>query len=376
MAYGTQTLNKRANEIFIVVRELLTYGRSLNSAEDFIADSNNTLPIKYGQFISHKEKQFTSALLAYWNQSKIKNLKELAEKALDVLAVDYNKLYDVLLENKSPILNLKIPEECLCSDKSIQSQREVMGKEILDELLEWNNLNADVRPKGYVLAEDENKVKEFFVNKMGLNDWERVVKISRKSATNLLRKSEVNMMFYRLVAESMNEDFQSEMYKLYVKNRTKIMNLQMPSYDPLCKLVSPPIKTISRARFKIKEDYMKDEKPVEGSVLDWVRCAIIVESDVEMKSFFDLLCETYKGDIIRMKNKFDPSYEVHGGYRAVMVNLIWTNKDNPKLKMIIEIQLILASYIPIRSKTHLFYKIYRAKSWRAMADDFAKFSDV
>ena len=375
MAYGTKKLNEQADKIYILVRQLLLYGRPLISDDDFINDSNDTLPIKYGQFKSHKEKQFTCSLLSYWNQSKNKNLKQLAETALNVLAVDYDKLYDILLKNKSPILNLKIPQESLCDDKEITSQREVMGKDVLNDLLTWYNLNENVKPKGYVLSNDEDKVKEFFVNKMGLNDWDRVVKISRKSATNLLRKSEVMMMFYRLIGESLDKDFQNEMNKLYLKNR-EILNLSIPSNDKLCKLVSPPIKTISRARFKIREDYMKDAKPVEGSILDWVRCAIICENDIEMKAFFDLLCKTYKGNIIRMKNKFDTSYKVEGGYRAVMINMIWTNKDNPLLKMIVEIQLILGSYIPIRSKTHLFYKIYRSKSWRAMADDFAKFSDV
>eukprot|EP01084_Bolivina_argentea_P248650 415982_1 len=373
LSYGKK-LNQRSNELFILIRQLLLYGRPLSSESDFIKDSDDTLPRQYGKFTSAKHKQFCSALLAYWNQSKVKNLKKIAEDALDVLAVDYNKLYDVLVKNNSPVLKMQIPQQLLCQDKSIKSQREVMGSQMLNDILKWLNANADVRPKGYVLSDAEVEVKKFFED-VGL-DWNRVVKVARKSATNLLRKSEVMMMFYRLIGESVNDDFQDEMYKLYVKNRTEILKLEMPSYDPFCKLVSPPIKTISRARFKIKEDYMKDEKPVEGSVLDWVRCAIVVESDVEMKSFFDLLCDTYKGSLIRMKNKFDPKYEVHGGYRAVMVNLIWTNKNNPQLSMIIEIQLILASYLPIRSKTHLFYKIFRAKSWRAMADDFAKFSDV
>eukprot|EP00483_Globobulimina_turgida_P004849 UN04858 len=224
-----------------------------------------------------------------------------------------------------------------------------MGQPMLNDILKWLHANEDIRPKGYVLSDAEDEVREFF-EKLGL-EWNRVVKVSRKSATNLMRKSEVMMMFYRLIGESLNDEFQETMLNLYIQNRIEILNLEMPSYNPLCKLVSPPIKTISRARFKIKEDYMKDEKPVEGSVLDWVRCAIICENDIEMKSLFDLLCQTYKGYIIRMKNKFDPKYEVHGGYRAVMVNLIWTDKNNPLLKMIIEIQLILTSYLPIRSKT-------------------------
>eukprot|EP00484_Ammonia_sp_Unknown_P025066 CAMPEP_0197043750 /NCGR_PEP_ID=MMETSP1384-20130603/19946_1 /TAXON_ID=29189 /ORGANISM="Ammonia sp." /LENGTH=493 /DNA_ID=CAMNT_0042475097 /DNA_START=15 /DNA_END=1496 /DNA_ORIENTATION=- len=365
-AYKSQ-FKERCKRCFILVRELLIYGRPLESADDFIKDSDSSLPTAYGEFASSKTKHFACALLSHWYQAEEKELKHIAENALNELAKPMEQLYQELKAKNSPILHLELAPECLCADKSIQSNREAMSG------IDLNWYTSSIKP--WVAPEDVAGVQKLFED-MGLNQWDRVQKVALKRGANKLRKAEVMLMFYLLIAESINDDFQQCMLNLYQQNR-KNMDLAMPSFNPLCSLMSPPIKTISRAAFKVKEDYKNQvQRPEEGSVLDWVRCAVVVESDEEMKNFFDLLCKEYSGCMVRMKNKFSPKIEAHFGYRVCMVNLLWTNKENPKLKMIVEVQLILHSYLPIRAKMHLFYKIIRSKNWRAMADDFAKFSDT
>eukprot|EP01083_Nonionella_stella_P019669 54618_1 len=350
MEHGTDALTKRAESIYCVLKPLLRI--------ELIAD----------------HKDFVVCLLSYWHQNKEQELKDIAASSLNILGITYQTLYQTLLDEASPILALEIPSECLC-DRSIKSQREVMGIEMRNDLLNWYNAKRDVRPKGYVHAEDEQTVKSFFDGVGLLKHWNEVEKVARitKKKFSLLRKSDVAMVFYKLIAESINDDFQDSMYKLYEKNRVDVLQLEMPPYNPLCQLMSAPIKTISRAKFKIKEDYNRDEEPQAGSILDWVRCAIVVESDTECASLVSLVLETYKGCVVAVKNKFDSNEYPNEDYRAVMISIVWNGDCG--LRMIVEVQIILSSYLPIRRKSHLWYKMHRSRDWRAMAEDFAKFAD-
>eukprot|EP01084_Bolivina_argentea_P285103 488842_1 len=100
------------------------------------------------------------------------------------------------------------------------------------------------------------------------------------------------------------------------------------------------------------------------SVLDIVRCAIICENHIELINLFNLLCKQYSGNILRVKNAFNPNIENKSfGYRAILINIIFNDENilPKKYSMICEVQLLLSKYYQVRKKMHLGYTICRSE---------------
>ena len=131
-------------------------------------------------------------------------------------------------------------------------------------------------------------------------------------------------------------------------------------------VTSAPIKKLDRSFNKCKRDYSQKNYPRAGYILDYVRCAMIVENVKELESLIKTICSEYGGDVLnvtRMKNRFHRNSESSFGYRSVMLNIIYCDKANPSLyRLICEIQITSIDFLKARKYMHLYYKIIRAEA--------------
>lgn len=236
-----------------------------------------------------------------------------------------------------------------------------------------------------------------------------------------LNKYQTCAVIWQQIAQKLNPIFERVITDIYVQTRTELHlpikyqyqvdddnknngssheNDNKENNGQFCRVskedvMYAPIKTLSRAMFKSTAYLMV---PPIACVLDWVRCAFVVDDDIEMIAIFNKICNVFKGKIMRVKNNFHPKNKsnVNFGYRSIMFNVILDYNEfydkycaedkeivNEKSeisekywKQICEIQIILRPYLGVREKMHLYYKIARAKGCQSAAVDFSKFGDL
>ena len=99
--------------------------------------------------------------------------------------------------------------------------------------------------------------------------------------------------------------------------------------------------------------------------------------DVEMTALYKLIVKRFEKNIFRVKNGFTDLNAANYGYRAILINVICTVKDNGiEFSMIVEIQLILAKYFQVRQSMHLAYQIARADNAETMAKDATRVGEL
>ena len=142
----------------------------------------------------------------------------------------------------------------------------------------------------------------------------------------VLSSDDLAMSLLNMVAAKVDASFQSRMHELFDRNRA---NLKLPRGDGIededIGVHSGPLKTKSRQNVKIRLKYFKHPPPQCMAVTDIVRCGIVCESDGELCSLFQLICEQFPGKMLRVKNAFDAPEKGNDswGYRAVLMNIIY-----------------------------------------------------
>ena len=135
-----------------------------------------------------------------------------------------------------------------------------------------------------------------------------------------------------------------------------------------------PLKRYERIRQKALEYIveLKSKRTVGGMVnavgrvIDIIRCSFVVPTADEMMQLYSFFCAaTLQGDgiqALRCKNEHNPNaHSTGGGYRDMKFNLLYQSKkiQGKTGRTIIEVQIILQSFLEVKKKMHAVYRIDR-----------------
>jgi len=125
-----------------------------------------------------------------------------------------------------------------------------------------------------------------------------------------------------------------------------------------------PIKTFARMLEKV-EEYAKEGSvwPLSANILDPVRLSIVCSGPAQILQVAQWFIEAephYALQVCRVKNKFGvPEEALIGGYRDLMLSVVFTGADG--LRIIGEIQIQDRTLHELKLKMHKLYKIQRSK---------------
>ena len=101
------------------------------------------------------------------------------------------------------------------------------------------------------------------------------------------------------------------------------------------------------------------------------------ESESELSSLFDKLCERYKGKIVKVLNRFDGANSSIFGYRNIVINVIYENKKVlPGFPLIVEIRLVLLDFFKIKSRMSFIFPVVKSQNARQLARNACKMRDA
>jgi hypothetical protein len=135
-----------------------------------------------------------------------------------------------------------------------------------------------------------------------------------------------------------------------------------------------PLKRYERIRQKALEYFfeLKLKRTVGGManavgrVVDIIRCSFVVPTAYEMMQLYNFFCAaTLQEDgvqALRCKNEHNPNaHSTGGGYRDMKFNLLYQSKkiQGKTGRTIIEVQIILKSFLEVKKKMHAVYRIDR-----------------
>eukprot|EP01084_Bolivina_argentea_P140557 247056_1 len=313
-------------------------------------------------------KHFIKYLLCYANPKHYDEILNTAKRIMHILSKPLIEEYKKLQNNNSPILTLKLDEKKYGLQSNITSNHGLLEKHCYD----WYTYRkALFYPKDLKYLSEQwienglkikNEEKEFAqIRRNGI--------VENNKNVSFTSCDEVAIEFVNFIANTLDENFQQMMKNLFKENREKL-NLKYPitytGHNDLGHLPGP-IKTKSRQQIKVKLDYFDRPNPKIMSVLDIVRCAIVCETDHELCSLFQLICDKFCGKILRVKNAFNDVNKGTYGYRAILINVAFPTGNN-QYEMITEIQLILQKYFHVRKNMHLGYGIVRSEEGGGKAD--------
>lgn len=363
-----------------------------------------------GTLLTHDEKKYAKFLLVWrWQGPPMDGgkdyyhlLQSKATQVMNMLRKPLDEEYSKLSKKDSPIIKMKLNDKYKCRPE-IKSQRELLSHA-------WDKWFTD---ENISLTDDEIKLIKSNYKEWGFDYFGTKASEQAKKDGTLDYDKELELFFISLeqvtphtymkflstdiivldiinqIAYKVDKIFQPKMEKLFELNREKLnlekLNYPLNSDDIKNKNIGVfkgPLKAKARQIIKCESDYKFDPSPKSGSVLDDVRCAIVLEDDVELASLFQMICSDekngYKGRIYRAKNAFSDVKKNSFGYRAVLINVIETYsiKDSSgkqiDFPLIVEIQLILKSYFQVRKSMHLGYSIVRAETPHQLAKDACK----
>eukprot|EP01083_Nonionella_stella_P121716 365808_1 len=341
-----------------------------------------------GDKMSTNEKHLIKMCLAWvpkvsFNYETLLKWKDIAASTLGILAkplqVEYNAISAVDNIDGNRLVNLTLDGVYKYDYKS----RNITQEWVIPRH-EWRNPHSGFNMSAKEIIASQKQLKQ-----LGLNDY-RILKkcVYDDFVYDTVEQCPIDYddfyrEYIRAIACKINGGFQNVMNELFTLNRTNLkLNLNSGEMDKDLGHSEAAVKSISRVLNK-ESDYEEYEKPSAQYILDWVRCGIVIEDANELLNLYELILERFKGNIIRIKNGFGKDITPSYGYRAILMNLIYEHECG--LQMICEVQLILLSYLKVRKRMHLYYKIARVEcdenSFDAdigaqLAGDFSKFADM
>jgi len=171
-------------------------------------------------------------------------------------------------------------------------------------------------------------------------------------------------------AQAMNWEFQDKVKTILLSRTSPGQNSKLPfscvfsdgSVSSVIFMSAEP-KSWGRMREKLAEyEYTAEVTwPLVGSILDPVRCGIIVQNTshiLEVLSWFqDPDCGL---KVVKIKNRYSAKADIIDGYRDLTVNVLY--KGSANLSIIGEIQLHVEDFWRLKKMMHTLYKIKRAKN--------------
>jgi len=287
-----------------------------------------------------------------------KKIYNTAIKIGNEISTPLKEYYEkILLKEDSPLLYLKPPKE-----ENISNQNLILHPDIAKEIVEW----AEYPEQSFFFTEETVKKAKNTFSKF---DFEfpatNKSKINRYSVLGTL---------YQQVAQKLGPIFNKVITDLYLETMNKIDNDNENNNDDIkadeIKVVKRelanvhfvPIKTVTRALQKADEYRCI---PSLAGVKDWVQIELFCETPNEMILLFNNICKLFENHIVKSKNSFmkdDTDVKFH--CRNITINTVFDGKKfdktcNNNWKMIVEIQLILKNYLPIREKMQFCYEVVR-----------------
>eukprot|EP01084_Bolivina_argentea_P055380 101547_1 len=345
--------------------------------------------------MTKNEKHLAKMCLAWvprtqFNYDTLMKWKKVASATLQILAkpleTEYKKISDNDNAEGNKLVALILNDKYKYISDSVPQGQAITQEWILPKQ-SWKARDTPLK-SGLMMKPDEILECQMQLKEIKLNDF----KIFKQSVYDDFDYDNISNCeidfddlyreYIRMVGCKLNNSFQKLMNELFILNRQKLnLSLDENKIDKDLGHSEAAVKSISRVLNK-EDDYRGNSSPLSQYILDWVRCGIIIETVEELLSLYELICEKFGGNIIRIKNGFGKDVNTSYGYRAVLINLIY---ENDGLKMICEVQLILLSYLKVRKKMHLYYKIARVEcdenSFNAdigaeLAGDFSKAADL
>lgn len=332
----------------------------------------NLMQEKRGDF-TKEEKEFIKICLAFCYPTRYGELfdalQTTAREVLEEIQQPLLDSYREMTQRGSELLSFHKNISQSYFDKTIKRQQQLWSPQMLKECLQWYEKSEMSNQSNHLIAKQWYQRYRF--------DWGRIQRLRMKGGE--YHGGRITLNVFKSIARELQTPFQSLMADLGVQNR-KAMGRPARSQFKEVGARAPDPKSISRAQHKAFKDYKNEPLPREGSILDYLRCAVVVEDEPEFLSLFWLIMNKFKGRVIRVKNGFDPEAECNYGYRAAMINLIFEHPDPVMVQngriMISEVQIILRDYLRVRKKMHLYYKVVRAHEQWAIGRDFCKRWDL
>jgi len=224
-------------------------------------------------------------------------------------------------------------------------------------------------------------------------DWDRVTAIQSETMiyrqdhddVGLLKDDGITGVIEAKQQEDDNNDEEEETQKLrdFVESNLAVSKLTAtakridPEFQSVMKSVmtrfgeykAGPIKKVDRCVSKLENDYQDAAFPKAARLLDLVRCSVSFNTITQLVAgyhgfmkFIEQSPETMK--VARVKNGFIG--DVEGGYRDLKICVVFTSAQEPELKMICEVQLILNQYLFEKKKMHKLYSVIRDEVYYQM----------
>eukprot|EP01062_Namystynia_karyoxenos_P005910 TRINITY_DN1204_c0_g1_i2.p1 TRINITY_DN1204_c0_g1~~TRINITY_DN1204_c0_g1_i2.p1 ORF type:complete len:603 (+),score=190.83 TRINITY_DN1204_c0_g1_i2:80-1810(+) len=120
------------------------------------------------------------------------------------------------------------------------------------------------------------------------------------------------------------------------------------------------IKAFRRCTEKQREDYSHRDHvmPSGAHMVDMVRCLLACPTAEDVVKVFDIISKHFT--VLRVKNSFALE-QAEFGFRQIIVNVLFTDPDDPTLRMVCEIQINLKAYAKVKHMIHRFYSIVRTQ---------------
>eukprot|EP01084_Bolivina_argentea_P109279 195320_1 len=124
-----------------------------------------------------------------------------------------------------------------------------------------------------------------------------------------------------------------------------------------------PVKTLTRSRTKVENDYIDENYPTAAKILDINRCALQFESIKDMMKYIDIFTTKVRNnaansiiDVIRCKNGWAVYNAAYPQYSDVKLNVLVQSKDS---MIVAEIQFLLSIMSSFKKKAHKLYSVER-----------------
>ena len=122
------------------------------------------------------------------------------------------------------------------------------------------------------------------------------------------------------------------------------------------------MKTIDRCCAKVENDYLDTSFPQCSQLMDIVRGSVTCQTIEQLLTAYAKLTEmcTQQSSpfkMARVKNGFADTQNT-AAYKDIKVNLLYTSKNDDKLRLICEMQFLLSDYLVLKKKSHKPYEVY------------------
>lgn len=133
-----------------------------------------------------------------------------------------------------------------------------------------------------------------------------------------------------------------------------------------CKVQRGPLKTIERCLIKTETDYAQCEFPKTAKVLDIVRCSIKFDKSKDLLNGLQHIIDTIESQttgfkmIARIKNTFSSLSMDCPSYADIKINAVFEYNG---YCMLVEVQLMLSSFLKFKKRNHSLYSVSRKKEF-------------